>query len=400
MRRSDVIGRDCSRYEPVAHRPLDVLRPAEVPAAARASAATPRTSSSVSAGCASSLGSDSTAAHASWRGTIGDVHPVLRRRSGARRSRRSDRRARCRRRPRRTRARSRAGTALTTADAAAAGHRVGAERDAGRARLDHALHEHRRRARRRRQAVLAAVREDPLAEARPPDRAHLVRHIARARRSGSSRAAGERVLGAVLVAGRRPHRHELAVRTQLAKRLPPARCATPGASGHAVDELAAARRHRRTLERRALLGVRLSANAAADRTNQAGTGSPARCARPAPAPCRRACGESAASAAAQDPRRSPRHHANASGTAPRPRYISSVQTPDISSIDLPRARRAARRTTRHAARRRRPATAPRAARASARAVPMRADAVPRGDSRSAPRRPATRARRRAPQSAL
>ena len=67
-------------------------------------------------------------------------------------------------------------------DAAAAGNRIGAERDAGGARRDHALDSTAGGMWQQRQAVLAPVREDPLGESRLPDRTHLLRDVVRRRR--------------------------------------------------------------------------------------------------------------------------------------------------------------------------------------------------------------------------
>ena len=140
----------------------------------------------------------------------------------------------------------------------------------------------------------------------PPDRAHLLR---RRRAGGDVQEAleltGKRMLGAVLVAGRRSHRHELAVRPELAGPLPPARARSAGASETVSSDASSAAASAAVSSAVRCSGVRLSMTAAADSTNQGGTGSPARCARARARALPPACGESMASRRAENPARSP-----------------------------------------------------------------------------------------------
>ena len=183
--------------------------------------------------------------------------------------------------------------------AAAPRDRIGAERHAGGARRDHALDQHRRGVRQQRQAVLAAVGEDPIGES-PTARPH-------ARVSGTSvgrhvqealELTGERMLGAVLVAGRRSDGHELAGRRERDGPPPRPRRRWPAP---------ATRSRARVRERvgvgggfeRGPLFRREAARRTRRRTttNHAGTGSPARSARASARALPPACGESTASAA-------------------------------------------------------------------------------------------------------
>ncbi len=103
--------------------------------------------------------------------------------------------------------------------AAAPRNRIGAERHTGGARRDHALDQHRRGMRQQRQAVLAPVRENPIGESRLPDRTHLLRDVGGRHVQEAFELTGKRMLGTVLVAGRRSDGHELAGRREPTDRL-------------------------------------------------------------------------------------------------------------------------------------------------------------------------------------
>ena len=220
--------------------------------------------------------------------------------------------------------------------AAAAGHGIRAERDAGGARRGHPLNQYRGRARQHRQSVPAAVRENPLGETRAPDETDAIGHVGWRDVQVALELSGERMLGAVFVARGRAHRHQFAIRTQRAhgrlERLPNRFRDCDG-----VDRSCERSAIIRLLERRPLLGCQAVVERRRGQDERGGDGQSGAL-RPRER-TRLAAGVGGAGGVADV--ENPRHHLAArqtryaSGIAPSPRYINTVHTPAISSIDLP-----------------------------------------------------------------
>ncbi len=166
--------------EPIGDRPLDVLRPAEMPSRGSGQR---RDILNVRVGQRRLLrkrGRNVRRPHAARRRGVGHVHAMLghdaplddparaidQPRVGVRLAR-DDRGAEARH-------------GAHHGHAATPRNRIGAERHTGGARRDHALDQHRRGMRQQRQAMLAPVRENPIGESRLPDRTHLLRDVGRA----------------------------------------------------------------------------------------------------------------------------------------------------------------------------------------------------------------------------
>jgi hypothetical protein len=92
--------------------------------------------------------------------------------------------------------------------------RIGAEGDARRVGLDHALHEHGGGERRFGQTLFAPVGEDALAEAGAPDRLDLLQQAVEGDEQIAVQLSRERVLGPVFIDRGGPHRKEPRIASQ------------------------------------------------------------------------------------------------------------------------------------------------------------------------------------------